>query len=76
MQKYLCKSDTIHTVDCIYAVTVQSEYSMPKLSGECYTTLKEAQNFIESRSDKLEKITDYKYQSNQIEYKIHILQIR
>lgn len=78
MQKYLYNSDVIHSIGCassVYAIMVQSEYSLPKLSGECYITLKEAQKFIESRSDKPKKITEYKYQSALMEYKIHILQI-
>ncbi len=73
----ICKAVSALTgFTCIYAVTVQSEYSLPKLSEECYTTLKEAQDFIETRSDKPEKITEYKYQSARTEYKIHTLQIR
>lgn len=73
----ICKAvSELTAFNNVYAVTVQGEYSLPKLSGECYAKLEEAQSFVESRSDKPEKITDYKYQSDRTEYKIHILQIR
>ena len=59
----------------VYAVFVKSELlnSEPRISQECYTTLKDAQDFIEHRSDKPRKITEYHYKSAEREYKIYDL---
>lgn len=59
----------------VYAVTAQTEYGLPKLSGECYRSLEEAQKFVESRGDKPKKVTDFKYSSARWEYQIHEMQI-
>lgn len=41
------------------------------ISQTAYDSLEKAQEFIEERGDKPQKITDYKYQGNTYEYLIH-----
>lgn len=48
------------------------------ISSEGYLTLKEAQNFIETRSGNIEKINDFLYydKNNNNDYHIHEIQIK
>lgn len=45
----------------VYIVEVIPEASLSKVSQEGYTTLEQAQAFIESRSDKPSQLTAYMY---------------
>lgn len=45
----------------IYVVLVHSNYGLPKISQDGYRTLKEAQEFIQARSDIKIKLNDYEY---------------
>lgn len=60
----------------IFVVTVQPDYSMPKISQEAYDSLEKAQTFIENRSDAPRKLTDFQYESDRYEYLIHDLILR
>lgn len=47
----------------VYIVQVIPEASLGKVSQQGFTTLEKAQAFIESRSDKPEKFTEYIYRT-------------
>ena len=62
----------------VYAVQVidkHSEESIGKVSCEAYKSLQEAQEFIESRSDKPEKVSGFIYESKNNHYLIGGLKI-
>lgn len=60
----------------IFVVTVQPDYSMPKIRQGAYDSLEKAQTFIENRSDAPRKLTDFQYESDRYEYLIHDLILR
>lgn len=61
----------------VYVVTVQPiTYTWEKVSQECYSTLDNAQKFIESRADKPVKFDDFRYQGTTNVYRIYELQVK
>ena len=60
----------------VYIVTVQPyNFNWEKISQEGYSTLKLAQEFIESRSDHPQKIDDFRYQSERNIYRIYEISV-
>lgn len=60
----------------VYVVEVIHEGGFGKVSQEGYRTLKQAQAFIESRSDNPQKLTEYLYRSDDYtDYLIYIVTI-
>lgn len=60
----------------VYIVTVQhANYIWEKVSQEGYDSLIKAQKFIESRSDKPEKFTDFNYKSDSNIYRIYEISV-
>ena len=60
----------------VYAVMTCNPFNGSHLSQEAYDSLKDAQEFCESRSDTPRKVTDYRYESPILIYTIHELDIR
>lgn len=60
----------------IYIIEVHTEYAMPKVSQEAYTSLDKAQDFIEHRSDEPKKVSEFRYESNRHTYLIQELVLR
>lgn len=60
----------------IFVITIQADYSMPKISQEAYDSLEKAQTFIEHRGDAPRKLTDFQYESDRYEYNIYELVLR
>ena len=61
----------------IYIVAVRpNDYIWEKVSQEGYRNLKDAQLFIEGRSDSPYKLTDFKYQGTKNIYKIYEINIK
>jgi hypothetical protein len=60
----------------IYVVHVVPNKGLARISQEGYTTLAAAQAFIESRSDRPEKVTEYIYRTHDLtDYLIYDIQI-
>lgn len=60
----------------VYIVQVIPEASLGKVSQQGFTTLEKAQAFIESRSDKPEKFTEYIYRTEDFtDYLIYEVEI-
>jgi hypothetical protein len=60
----------------VYVVEVIPEGGFGKVSQEGYRTLKQAQAFIESRSDNPQKLTEYLYRSyDYTDYLIYLVTI-
>ena len=61
----------------VYVVTVQPiTYTWEKLSQEGYSTLKDAQKFIENRADKPVKYDDFRYQGTTNVYRIYEISVK
>ena len=59
-----------------YIVEVIPEASLGKVSQEGYTTLEKAQAFIENRSDRPHKISDFIYETDDYtKYLIYMVKI-
>lgn len=60
----------------VYIVQVIPEASLGKVSQRGFTTLEKAQAFVESRSDKPEKFTEYIYRTEDFtDYLIYEVEI-
>ena len=60
----------------VYIVQVIPEASLGKVSQQGFTTLEKAQAFIESRSDKPKKFTEYIYRTeDSTDYLIYEVEI-
>lgn len=59
----------------IYVVLVCSEYGMPKISQEAYTSLEKAQDFIRSRYDQVTQVNDFNFKGRRYGYTIHELNL-
>lgn len=59
----------------VYVVLVCSEYGMPKISQEAYTSLEKAQKFIKDRHDWVTQVDDFNFKGRQYGYTIHELNL-
>lgn len=59
----------------IYIVTVRFKNNDFSVSSEGYLSLKDAQKFIDNRSDNPNKVSDFLYQSNENIYYINEIHI-
>lgn len=57
----------------VYVVLVCSEYGMPKISQEAYSSLEKAQDFIRNRYDQIMQVDDFNFKGCQYGYTIHEL---
>lgn len=64
-------------LEYVYVVQIVSKNTkdVGRISQEAYKTLSKAQNFIENRSDKPKKFTEYIYESTDNVYLIYKLTI-
>ncbi len=59
----------------VYAVSVLYASGCSHINAEAYKSLAAAHDFCETRADKPIKVSDYLYQSKDINYLIHPLRV-